>query len=64
MTVIPQDWYIVNGGCVELWYTYKLDTCLEPEFVSEITAAFTTANARIRLYNMLDWLDENTVNIL
>ena len=34
---------------------------MEPEFVSEITAAFTTATALIRLYNMLDWLDDSQV---
>ena len=29
--------------------------------LSEITAAFTTANARVRLYNMLDWLDDDQI---
>ena len=33
----------------------------DPEFVSEITAAFTTSNARVRLYNMLDWLDDSQI---
>ena len=42
-------------------YKYKEDTTFDPEFVSEITAAFKTANARVRLYNMLDWLDESQV---
>ncbi len=31
------------------------------EHISEITAAFTTANARIRLYEFLDWLDPSQV---
>ena len=30
---------------------------VESDYISEITAAFTTANARVRLYKMLDWLD-------
>ena len=33
------------------------DMKLEAEYISEITAVFTTANARLRLYDMLDWLD-------
>ena len=34
---------------------------MAPEYVSEITGVFTTANARIRLYNMLDWLHESQI---
>ena len=34
---------------------------VEPEFGSEITAAFTTANARIRLMSMLLWLDYSQI---
>ena len=30
---------------------------MEPDYISEITAVFTTANARVRLYEMLEWLD-------
>ena len=59
--IIPQDWFIINDSCVELRYKYREDTTIEPEFVSEVTAAFTTANARVRLYNMLDWLDDSQV---
>ena len=33
------------------------DLKLDAEYISEITAVFTTANARMRLYDMLDWLD-------
>ena len=29
---------------------------IDPDFVSEITAIFTTANARLRLYDMLTWV--------
>jgi len=57
--IIPQDWYIIHDNCVELRYNYKQDNTFEPEFISETTAAFTTANARVRLYNMLDWLDDD-----
>ena len=57
--IVPQDWFIINDTCVELRSKYKEDTTIDPEFVSEITAAFTTANARVRLYNMLDWLDDS-----
>ena len=59
--IIPQYWHIINDNCVELRYKYREDTTIAPEFVSEITAAFTTANARVRLYKMLDWLDESQV---
>ena len=33
----------------------------DPDFVSEITAVFTTSNARVRLYNMLDWRDDSQI---
>jgi len=59
--IIPQQWHIINENCVELRYKYKEETAIPAEFVSEITAAFTTANARVRLYKMLDWLDDSQV---
>jgi hypothetical protein len=34
---------------------------LEADYISEVTAVFTTANARMRLYDMLDWLDASQV---
>ena len=34
---------------------------IEQDYISEITAVFTTANARVRLYKMLDWLDPSQV---
>ena len=49
-------WYIVNKNCVELRYEDNSDITVEPDYISEITAVFTTANARIRLYAMLEWL--------
>ena len=49
-------WHIVNHNCVGLRYEDSLDTSVEPDYISESTAAFTTANARIRLYEVLEWL--------
>ena len=51
-----QKWYIVNKNCVELRYEDNNDVSVEPDYISEITGVFTTANARVRLYTMLDWL--------
>ena len=31
---------------------------IEIDYISEITAVFTTANARCRLYKMMDWLHD------
>ena len=55
--IIPQTWNIINEDCVELRYTEDVDMIIESDYISEITAVFTTANARIRLYKMMDWLD-------
>jgi hypothetical protein len=41
-----------------LRYTEDINYDVEPESASEITAALTTANARIRLMNMLLWLGQ------
>ena len=46
---------------MELSYTKDRDYDVEMEFISEITAVFTTANARLRLYQMLDWLHPSQV---
>ena len=55
--IIPQTWNIINEDCVELRYTEDVDMIIESDYISEITAVFTTANARVRLYKMMDWLD-------
>ena len=34
---------------------------IESDFIIEVTAAFRTVNARVRLYRMLDWLDLSQV---
>ena len=49
-------WHIINSECVELRYEEDNDYNIEAEYISEVTAVFTTANARCRLYSMLDWL--------
>lgn len=52
-----KTWHTINQNCVELRYQDDIDYDIEAEYISEITAVFTTANARVRLYSMLDWLD-------
>jgi hypothetical protein len=56
-----KSWHIVNKNCVELRYEKDMDVGLEPDYISEITAVFTTANARMRLYDMLDWLHPSQI---
>jgi hypothetical protein len=56
-----KTWHIVNKNCVELRYGKDMDIGVEAEYISEITAVFTTANARMRLYDMLDWLHPSQV---
>jgi len=57
--VKTKSWHIISENCVELRYTEDINYDVEPEYGSEITAAFTTANARIRLMSMLLWLDKS-----
>ena len=47
---------MLNDKFVELRFTQKQDYTVEAEYISEITVVFTTANARVRLHSMLDWL--------
>jgi hypothetical protein len=54
-------WDIVGENCVELRYKEKEEMFIESDYISEVTAVFTTANARVRLYRMLDWLDPSQV---
>ena len=49
-------WHIINEQCVELKYEEDIDFEIEASYISEVTAVFTSANARVRLYSMLDWL--------
>ena len=57
--IVPQTWNIIDENCVELRYMEDQNMSIESDYISEITAVFTTANARVRLYNMLDWLDDS-----
>ena len=41
---------------MELKYSDTDDSDIEATYISEITAAFTTANARMRLHDSLAWL--------
>ena len=56
--IVPQTWNVIDAGCVELRYTEDQEMTIESDYISEITAVFTTANARCRLYKMMDWLDD------
>ena len=60
-TTNNRHWHIINKNTVELRYQTVTDYNIEPEYISEITGVFTTANARMRLYDMLDWLDPSQV---
>ena len=60
-TVKDKKWHIMNNSCVELRYEDNEDMKIEADYISEVTAVFTTANARMRLYDMLDWLDPSQI---
>ena len=59
--IVPQTWNILDAGCVELRYAEDVEMHMESDYISEITAVFTTANARVRLYKLMDWLDPSLV---
>jgi hypothetical protein len=59
--MIPIDWNVIDANCVELRYREDLNEHVESDYISEITAVFTTANARVRLYKMLDWLHPSQI---
>lgn len=54
--VKTKSWNIVSESCVEMMCSVNSDMDAEAEFINEAVAAFTTANARMRLCSMLDWL--------
>jgi hypothetical protein len=56
-----KNWEIINPNCVELKYSDTDDSDIEATYISEITAAFTTANARMRLYALLSWLHPSQI---
>ena len=51
-----KDIHIINDNCVEYRYVENNEMTAPPEFISEITAVFTTANARLRLYDLISWI--------
>ena len=57
----PNSWWKTSPHCVELRYTMNSDYDVAMELISEITAVFTTANAGMGLYQMLDWLHPSQV---
>jgi len=60
-TIVPLSWEVISSNIVEFGYTDGIDNTMEAEFISEITAVFTTANARIRLYDMLSFLHPSQI---
>ena len=60
-TINNKSWHIINNECVEMRYNEKSEFNVEAEYISEITATFTTANARIRLMSMLNWLHPSQI---
>ena len=56
-----KEWEIINPNCVELKYSDTDDSDIEATYISEITAAFTTADARMRLYDLLEWLHPSQI---
>ena len=56
-----KEWEIINPKCVELKYSETDDSDIEATCISAITAAFTTANARMNLYDMLSWLHPSQI---
>ena len=59
-TVI-QDTNQLFQDCVEIRYCTDANTTVDQEFINEVAEVFTTSNARLRLYNMLSWLDPSQV---
>ena len=52
---------IINENCVELIYKSVEGTTVDAKYISEVTAVFTTSNARLRLYNLLSWFHPSQV---
>ena len=44
-----------------MFFNVKNETVTDAEYISEITAVFTTSNARIRLYNVLSWFHPSQI---
>ena len=52
---------VIHDNCIELRYTEDTDKTEQAAYISEITASFTTANARMRLYKILEWLHPSQI---
>lgn len=48
-------------NCVEAMYDESSDYTIDQAFINVTLAGSTTSNARLRLYNMLNWLDSPQV---
>jgi hypothetical protein len=46
----------IDNNMVEIRYIEDHEKIMEADYISEITACFTTSNARVRLYNFMDKL--------
>ena len=57
-----KEWESINPNCVELKCSDTDDSDIEATYISEITAAFITANARMRLYDLLSWLHPSQID--
>ena len=59
--IVPLSWEVLSENIVGFGHTDDIDNKLEAGFISEITAVFTTANARLRLYDMLYFLHPSQI---
>ena len=55
-TLNVKTWDILHEDCVEMRFCEDSDKSIEADYISEITAIFTTSNARMRLYDFLSWM--------
>ena len=55
-SISTESWNIINKDCIEFRYCATENTNLKPDLISEITGVFTTANARLRLYDFMSYL--------
>ena len=51
---------IINENCVEFIYKSVEGAEMDAKYISEVTAVFTTANARLRLYSFMSWFHRYT----
>ena len=59
--VTVNNFEIISKNLVEVRYMEDNDYVNESEHISEAVAAFTTSNARLRLYAFIDWLHYSQV---